>query len=60
MTALSVSGTGWALNDITLNLSSSPAETPRLTVPCKVTEPERVAEPGLDQDLSAWEPDSWD
>lgn len=60
MTAFSLSGTGWALNYITLNLASSPAETPGLTVPRKVTKPERVAERGLDQDLSAWEPDSCD
>lgn len=53
MTAFSVSGTSWALNYITQNLASNPAETPRLTVHCKVTKPERMAEPGLDQDLSA-------
>lgn len=48
-----MSGTGWACNYITLNLSSSLAETQKLTVPCKVTKPEsNKARIGLD--LAGW------
>lgn len=47
-----MSGTGWARNYITLNLGSSPAETQKLTVPCKVTEPE--SDSPIGPDLAVW------